>query len=111
MQIGAVRKWNVQLEEEAIQLGFGQWIRPFHLQRILRRKNDEWLVQNMRALAHGHAVFLHCFEQRALRLRCRSVHLVCQDDVREDGPFAKLERFASPLHLVDHSGPQNIGGH
>jgi len=48
---------------------------------------------------HRHLSFLHRFEKRRLRLRWGAVDLVCEQDVREHRPFAKLE--CPNLRVID----------
>ena len=72
------------VEHEAIELGLGQRVRAFELDRVLRREDVERLLELIGAALDRHAVLLHRFEQRRLRLGRRPVDLVRQDDVGED---------------------------
>src|SRR5262249_25427104 len=66
----------------------------------------------IRATLNGHAVLLHGFEQRRLRLWRRPVDLVGQDDVAEDG--AGSEDHQSPPGrrlLLNQVGPGDVGRH
>ncbi len=74
-----------QLEQEPIELRFGQRIRAFLLDRILGGHHEERRGQRMRAAADGDLALLHRFEQRALHFRGRAVDLVREHEVREDG--------------------------
>ena len=76
------------VEHEAVELRFGQRIRAFELDRVLRREDEERLVELVGASLDRDAVLLHRLEQRGLRLRRRAVDLVGQDDVGEDRPGA-----------------------
>ena len=82
---------TVELHHEPIELRFGQRIRAFLLDRILRREHEERLGQLVRLSGRGHGVLLHRLQQRGLRLRWRAVDLVGQHDVGEDRPSGKLE--------------------
>ena len=79
------------VEHEPVELGLGQRIRPFLLDRVLRGQHEERLGQRMPPAADRHLVLLHRLEQRRLRLRRRAVDLVGQDHVGEDRPLHKPE--------------------
>ena len=111
VQLLAVRERDVELEEEAIELRLGQRIGALHLERVLRREDEERLVEHVRALADGDAVLLHRLEQRALRLRRRAVDLVGEHDVREDRSLPELEHLAARLRVVDDRGAEDVGRH
>ena len=91
MELVAVRERHVELEEEAIELRLGQRVRAFHLERVLRREDEERLLEHVRRVADRDAVLVHRLEQRALRLRRGAVDLVGEDDVREDRALAEVE--------------------
>jgi hypothetical protein len=69
---------------ETIELRLRQRIGAFQLDRVLRRKHVERFGKLIRLALDGHAMLLHCFEQRRLRLRRRAVDFVGEHDVRED---------------------------
>ena len=73
-----------QLEHEAVDLGLGQRIGAFLLDRVLRGQHQERLGQRIGLVADGDLPLLHRFEQRALHLGRRAVDFVGQDDVGED---------------------------
>ena len=77
------------LEHETVQLGLGQRIGPFLLDRVLRAQDEKRLFQNVVLAGDGDAVFLHRLQQGRLRLRRRAVDLVAEDDVPENGAFDK----------------------
>ena len=87
---------DVELEEEAVELGLGERVGPLHLERVLRREDDERLVEREGLAAHRDAVLLHRLEQRALRLGRGAVDLVGQDDVGEDGPLRNSNTLPPP---------------
>jgi hypothetical protein len=45
VQLLAARERDVQLEEEAVELRFGQRVRALALERVLRREHEERLVE------------------------------------------------------------------
>ena len=89
------------VEHEAIELRLGQRIRAFLLDRILRREDEERLIERIGPAGGGDVVLLHRLEQRGLRLRRRAVDLVGQDDVREDRPLHESQAAAALLLLED----------
>jgi len=101
----------MELEEEAIELRFGQRVRALALQRVLRRQDEERLFQRVARLGDGDSMLLHRLEERALRLRRGAVHLVGEHDVRENGAFAEAELLLAAARLLDHGRPEDVGGH
>ena len=51
VELLAVRERDVELEEEAVELRLGQRVGALHLERVLRREDDERLLEDVRALA------------------------------------------------------------
>ena len=89
---------HLELEEEAVELRFGQRIGAFHFDRILRGEHEERPVERARLAADGDAALLHRFEQRGLRLRRGAVDFVGEQQVAEDRPRLELEaRMAVPV--------------
>ena len=80
-----------RLQEEAVELGFRQWERPFVLDRVFRRDQQEGIGQDARLAVDGDLMLGHRFKKCRLRLRHRAVDLVDEHDVREDRAGAKLE--------------------
>ena len=52
-----------ELEEEAVELGFGKRIGAFLLERVLRGHHEERLFELADLAAGGHLLFLHRFQQ------------------------------------------------
>ena len=102
---------HLELEEEAIQLRLGQRIRAFHLQRVLRRQDQERLLELVGRLADRDADVLHRLEQRRLRLRRRAVDLVGEHDVGEDRSGLELEEGAAVRVLLHDVGADDVGRH
>ena len=75
---------DLQFEHEPVHLRLRQRIRPLLLDGILRRQDQERLVERKRLLADGHLLFLHGFQERALHLCRGAIHLVRQNDIREN---------------------------
>ena len=100
------------VEHEAIELRFGQRIRAFELDRVLRREDVERLVERIGPPLDRDAVLLHRLEQRRLRLGRRAVDFVGEDDVREDRP--RREHHLPPAGrrvLLDDVGAGDVGRH
>ena len=82
---------DLDVEHEAVELGFGQRVGAFLLDRVLRGDREERLGQLIGRLPDRHFPLLHRLQQRRLRLRGRAVDLVGQQDVGEDRPFHEAE--------------------
>jgi hypothetical protein len=85
------RVGNTDREEETIELRLGEVVRPLLFDGILRRDDEEGRRQWVGFLAHGHVAFLHGLEERGLGFRRRSVDLVGQEHVGEDGAPEEAE--------------------
>ena len=98
------------VEHEAVELGLGQGIGAFHLDRVLGRQHEERFGQHVTHTGGRHLMFLHGFEQRRLRLGRRAVDLVGEDDVREhrSGNERQLPAFR---RVLKNLGTRDVGGH
>ena len=92
---------DVDLEHEPIELRFGQRIRAFELDRILRRQHEERIGQRPRLAERRHPMLLHRLEQRRLGLGRRAVDLVGQQQVGEDRAGVEHELLAALAFLED----------
>ena len=100
------------VEHEPVELGLGERVGPFLLDRVLRRQDEERVGQAVPLAADGHLPLLHRLEQRGLGLGRGPVDLVGQHDVGEDRPAEELELAdAGRLVLLDHLGPGDVRGH
>ena len=72
------------VEHEPVELGLGQRIGAFLLDRVLRGQDEERVGQPVPLAADGDLPLLHRLEQRGLGLGRGAVDLVGQDDVGED---------------------------
>jgi hypothetical protein len=100
---GSARIAHRQAHHEAIELGLRQRIRPFVLERVLRRDDHERGSERVRGPIHGDLALLHAFEQGRLGLRGCPVDLVPEADVREHRPPLELEAVGGPAPDV-HAG-------
>ena len=105
------RIFHLQLEKEPVELCFGQRIRALHLDRVLRRQHQKRLLELKRRLAHGHADFLHRFEECGLCLGRRAVDLVGQHHVGEDRTGLELEKRPALGVLLDDVRADDVSGH
>src|ERR1700674_3830346 len=93
-QLGLAWEWHDGLEKEEVELGLGQRIGALELNRVLSGEHKERDGEAARLVTDGDRAFLHGFEQRALSLRCRAVHLVGEDEAGEDGAGLVFELSA-----------------
>ena len=98
------------VEQEAIELRFGQRIGAFELDRVLRGQHEERPLELIGPARGGDVILLHRLEQRGLRLRRRAVDLVGEDDLREDRPLHEPQR-ARAVILVEDLGAGDVGRH
>ena len=90
----SVRVIDQDLEEEAVELRLGELEHIPMLVRILRRDHEERVGELVRFALDRDLPLLHRLEQRGLCARRRTVDLVREEDVREDG--------AGEEHLLAH---------
>ena len=96
----AIEERHFDLEQEPVELRFGERIRPFLLDRVLRGHHEERLLQLVDRAGRGDRAFLHRFEQGRLRLRRGAVDFVGQQELGEDRPRPELEFVAARSALV-----------
>ena len=105
---------DVDLEQEAIELGLGKRVRPLLLDGVTRGEDLEGIGERVGGRAHGDATLLHGLEERSLRLRRRAVDLVGQDEVVKDGPgqeaHAPADGTVGLFLLLEHVRPRDVGG-
>jgi hypothetical protein len=110
-QLLAGRERHQQLEEEPVELGLGQRVGPFLLDRVLRRQHEERLLELVDGPGHRDAVLLHRLQQCGLRLGRGAVDLVGQDDLREDRAGLEAEVAAAVGRLGDDVRAGDVRGH
>src|SRR6266853_1600657 len=100
------------IEQEAIELRFGQRVRAFELDGVLRGQHEEGNGQLVIVPTHGAGQLLHGLEQRRLRLWRRAINFVGQHDVPEDRP---RDEGPAPVArggiLLDDVRSGDVGGH
>ena len=105
------RELDQQLEEEPVELRFGERVGSFHLERVLGRQHEERRRQHVRRAGDGDRPLLHRLEQGRLGLGRGPVDLVGQDQVGEDRPALELEPADALGRLEHHVGADQVGGH
>jgi hypothetical protein len=94
------------LEQETVELRFGQRVGPLLLDGILGRQHHEGIGQLEGRVTDGDLSLLHGLEQRRLHLRRRTVDLVGEHQVGEDRALVRHELRG--LGIEDH-GPGDVG--
>nr|GEX69762.1 hypothetical protein [Tanacetum cinerariifolium] len=109
---GCVRKADLDVHEEAVELGLWQRVGAFLLDRVLCRHHQKQRRQVVSAAPDADLALGHGFQQRRLHLGRRAIDLVRQHQVMEDG--ALLEHEAAGFGAVDFGagdvGGQQVGG-
>ena len=95
MQLLAGRKRDVELEEEAVELRFGQRIGALHLERVLRGEHEERLFDRVRRAPDGDRC--SCIASSSALCVFGVARLIssAEHDVREDRALAELEGLAA----------------
>ncbi|MNE24253.1 hypothetical protein D3C80_1175380 [compost metagenome] len=108
----SVGEADFHVHQEAVELGFGQRVGTFLLDRVLRGHDQEQRRQVVGAAAHADLALGHGFEQRRLHLGRGAVDFVGQHQVVEDRPL--LEHEAAGFRAVDFGtgdvGREQVGG-
>ena len=102
---------DVQLEEEAIELGLGQRVGALHLDRVLGRQHEERPGQLVDGGGDADRLLLHRFEEGGLGLGGGAVDLVGQDQVGEDRPGLEREVAAAGGVFEQDVGAGDVGRH
>src|SRR5882724_1469428 len=98
----------VDLEQEAVELGFRQMIGAFLLDGVLRGDHHEGGLQRIGLSVYGDLPFLHYLEQGGLRLGRSPVDLIDEHDIAEDR--SRLER-EDALPRIEHRGADHVARH
>ncbi len=99
---------DLDLEQEPVQLGFGQGVGALLLDGILGRDDHEVRAKRMGVAVDGDTSFLHGLQEGRLGFRGCPVYLVGQKDVREDGPLGQGEGIGLKVEEV---GSDHVSGH
>ena len=102
---------DLDVEHEAVELGFGKRIGAFLLDRVLRGDDEERVGQLVGFLADRNLAFLHRLQQGGLRFRRGAVDFVGQHDVGEDRPLDEAKLAAALLVLVEDRRAGDVRRH
>ena len=89
-----------QLEDKAVELGFGQGVGPLLLDGVLGGEYEEWLAELHGLAGRGDCVFLHGLEQGRLGFGRRAVDFVGEDDVGKQGPADEAKSLATGVDVL-----------
>ncbi len=91
---------DLDVQQEPVELRFGQRVRALLFDRVLSRHDHEQIVECVTAVADGDLPLLHRLQQRGLHLGRRAVDLVRENQVVKQRPFTKLEgTFLRPVDI------------
>ena len=96
------------LQHEPVDLRLRQRVGALGLDRVLRRHDEKRLRHRIGRVRDRHLPLLHHLEQRRLHLRRRTVDLVGEQEVAEDGAELGVER---PLVGPVDPRADEVGGH
>ena len=110
--LGAAGIVDLDVQQEAVELRFGQRVGAFLLERVLRGQHEERRGQLVHRAAGADLPLLHRLEHGRLRLGRRAVDLVGQQHVGEDRPGQKAIRPLPGFGIfLDHFGAGDVAGH
>ncbi len=95
------------LEEEAVELSFGEGVGALLVDGVLRGEDEEGVREFVGVFADGDLAFLHGFEQGGLDFGGGAVDFVRENEIGEDGAEAGGE--GAVFGVIDH-GANDIGG-
>ena len=102
---------DVDLHQEAVELGFGKGIGAFLLQRVLRGQNVERVGQVVAHAGDRDVAFLHGLQQCGLRARAGAVDFVGHQQLTEDRALDEAERAAAVLGFFQNFRTHDVGRH
>src|SRR6202034_265138 len=103
----AVRVAEGDAHQEAVELRLGQAEGAELLVRVLRGDHEEHIRQRIGGAVGAHLPLLHGLEQRALGARTGAVHLVGEQQLREDWAVAEIKALAG---AIEHRDADDVGG-
>jgi len=107
---GGVSDFDV--EKEAVELSFGERIRAFLFEGVLRGEDEEGFGQFEGPAADGDTAFLHGFEHGGLGLGRGAIDFVSEDHVGEDRAFDEdVFSFLGDRVFLKDIGAGDVRGH
>ncbi len=110
-QVRCARIADENLEEETVELRFGQWIRAFLINRVLRGHDEEGFGELAKFAAGSDLFFLHGFEHGGLGLGRGAIDFVGEDEMREDRAALELKFAPAGVSFHDEVRAEDVGGH
>ena len=112
LPLGVVRRIvDIDLQQEAVELGFGQGIGAFLLQRVLGREHVERLGQVIGVAGDRDLAFLHRLQQRRLGARAGAVDFVRHQQLAEHRALDEAEAAPAGLAFFEHFRADDVGRH
>ena len=102
---------DIDLQQEAVELGFRQRIGAFLLERILGRQHVEGRRQVVALAGHGDVLLLHALQQRRLRARAGAVDFVGHQQLGEHRALDEAEGAAADVAFLHDFRAQDVGRH
>ena len=102
---------DVDLEQEAIELGFRKGVGAFLLERVLGREHVERAGQGVFDAADGDLTLLHGLQKGGLGARAGAVDLVGHQELAEHRAGHEAEAAAAGAVIVEDFGAGDVGGH
>ena len=101
----------VHLEEEAVELRFGERVGALLFHRVLRRQNMERFGQGVLDAADGDLMLLHGLQQGGLGAWAGAVDFVGHEQLAEHRAGDEAEIAAAGGTLLEHFAAGDVGGH
>ena len=99
-------------QHKTIELRFGQRVRAFLFDGILRCDHNKWRVEPICFAVDGDSQLLHRFKQRGLRLRRGAVDFVGKNQIRENRATMKHQVAPTPrLVTLKNLCSSDVSGH
>ncbi len=102
---------NIDLHQEAVELGFRQRIGAFLFQRVLGCQHMERCGKVIALACHRHMIFLHGLQKCRLGARRGAVDFVSHQKLRKNRPL-EIAEGAAPIGVLLHDfRADNVGRH
>ena len=106
-----IRERHLDLEHEAVELGFGQRVGAFHFHGVLRGQHEKGFWHQMALAAGGHAAFLHDFEQCGLGLGRGTIDFIHQQQILEHRAFFIAQSSVAFFVFTDDVRAEDVRRH
>ncbi len=100
------------MQQEAVQLRFGQWVRAGLFDRVLRGQHEERRRQRIGGAGITHRAFAHRFQQCGLGLGRGAIEFVGQQQIGKDRPLLEAKMpMPGAVVFFQQLGAQDVAGH